>query len=145
MKKVVLTQMTAFDKTVPMQGSEKLEEFRALGTQLKGVYFAKGAPLHTVHLPATITGIELSENKELTSLLTSKPVIAKWVNKETREEVSYNSITNFNDVEVEFADPSTYRGLYLEKITDYNPANANTGHLLSTLVIEGGGLGYGSY
>ena len=145
MKKVVLTQMTAFDKTVPMQGSEKLEEFRALGTQLKGVYFAKGAPLHTVHLPATITGIELSENKELTSLLTSKPVIAKWVNKETRAEVNYNSITNFNDVEVEFADPSTYRGLYLEKITDYNPANANTGHLLSTLVIESGGLGYGSY
>ena len=145
MKKVVLTQMTAFDKTVPMQGSEKLEEFRALGTKLKGVYFAKGAPLHTVHLPKSLTGLELSETKELTNLLTTRPTIAKWVDKETRQEVAYNNITNFNDVEVEYADPATYRGLYLERITDYNNTYANTGHVLSTLVIEGGGLGYGSY
>ena len=145
MKKVVLTQMTAFDKTVPMQGSEKLEEFRALGTKLKGVYFAKGAPLHTVHLPDTITGLELSENQELTQLVTSRPVVAKWVDKSTGEEVAYNTITDFSQVEVEYTNPSSYRGLYLEKITDYNVANANTGHNLSTLVIEGGGLGYGSY
>lgn len=145
MKKVVLTQMTAFDKTVPMQGSEKLEEFRALGTKLKGVYFAKGAPLHTVHLPESITGLELSENQELKQIITSKPIIAKWVDKTTRNEIAYNSISDFSQVEVEYANPDTYRGLYLEKITDYNTANANTGHNLSTLVIEGGGLKYGSY
>ena len=59
-----------------MDGSEKLEEFRALSTALPSVSFANGAPLHTVHLPNTITSLSLVENNALTKILTSKPVVA---------------------------------------------------------------------
>ena len=131
LQKVVMTGMTTFDKTLDMQGSGKLKEFRALRTKLPNVYFAKGAPLHTVHLPNTITTLELIENTDLTNIITNKNV------------VNICSLDN-NGVAV-YNDPSTYRGLYLEGITDYTSANLNAGHTLSSLVIEGGGLGYGSY
>ena len=130
---MVMTGMTTFDKTLDMRGSGKLKEFRALRTKVPNVYFAKGAPLHTVHLPNTLTTLELIENTELTNIITNKNVV--------------NNICTLNSStgEAEYADPSTYRGLYLEDITDYATANANAGHALSSLVIEGGGLGFGSY
>jgi len=31
-----------------------------------------------------------------------------------------------------YQDPSTYRGLYIEGVTDYTPSKANLGHNLST-------------
>ena len=133
LQKMVMTGMTTFDKTLDMRGSGKLKEFRALRTKVPNVYFAKGAPLHTVHLPNTLTTLELIENTELTNIITNKNVV--------------NNICTLNSStgEAEYADPSTYRGLYLEDITDYATANANAGHALSSLVIEGGGLGFGSY
>jgi hypothetical protein len=128
---MVMTGMTTFDKTLDMRGSGKLKEFRALRTKLPNVYFAKGAPLHTVHLPNTITTLELIENTELTNIITDK------------------NVTNICSLDsngvAQYADPATYRGLYIEGITDYTSSNANAGHALSSLVIEGGGLGYGSY
>jgi hypothetical protein len=97
LKKVVLTNMTTFDKTIDVQGSEKLQEFRALNTILQGVYFADGAPLHTVHLPKTITTLKLVENKDLTKILTNTPVV-------TVLDRNGNAV---------YRDPETYKGLYL--------------------------------
>jgi len=129
---MIMTGMTTFDKTLDMRGSGKLKEFRALRTKLPNVYFAKGAPLHTVHLPSTITTLELIENTELTNIITDKNVV--------------NNICYLDSNGVaQYANPSTYRGLYIEGVTDYTSSNANAGHALSSLVIEGGGLKYGSY
>ncbi len=128
LKKMVLSNMQTFDKTIDIQGSEKIQEFRALNTIIPSVYFADGAPLHTVHLPSTITTLKLVENKDLTNILITKPVVA----------------TLDNGV-ASYANPNTYRGLYLENITDYNNSLANTGHAMNTIIIEGGGLGYNSY
>ena len=128
LKKIILSNMQTFDKTIDIQGSEKMQEFRALNTIIPSVYFADGAPLHTVHLPGTITTLKLVENKDLTRILVSKPVVATLENGEAV-----------------YADPASYRGLYLENVTDYSNDKANSGHPMTSLVIEGGGLGYGSY
>lgn len=148
LKKVNFSQLTDFDVNINLRGSEKLQEYRGLGTKIKVVQFANGAPLHTVHLPKTTTIVELIESKNLTNILTSKPVVAKWVNKDTQEEIAVSKssdITDFDAVEVVYTDPSLYRGLYLEDVTDYTSANVGAGHAISSLTIEGGGLGFNSY
>lgn len=150
LKQAIFSNMTTFNKSVDMRGSEKLEEFRALNTALQSVYFANGAPLHTVHLPRSITVLELIEHNDLTNILNTVPVVAKWVDKTTRETVAttsaaYNALADKSNIEVEYSPADSYRGLYLENITDYNSSLASTGHNISTLVIEGGKLGYGSY
>ena len=104
---MIMTGMTTFDKTLDMQGSGKLKEFRGLRTKIPNVYFAKGAPLHTVHLPNTITTLELIENGELTNIITDKSIV--------------NNICVLDENGVaQYADPITYRGLYLEDITLVN-------------------------
>lgn len=128
LKKIVFTGITSLQGTVDTQGSEKLEEFRALNTNLQNVYFADGAPLHTVHLPNTISTLQLIENADLTRILTVKPQVATLI----------NGVVNYTN-------PADYRGLYLEDITDYTPQKRSTGHSLNSLIIEGNGLGYGSY
>ena len=126
LKKIVMTGMTSFDKTLDVSGSEKLQEFRALRTGIPSVYFADGAPLHTIHLPSTIQTLKLVEPGELTRILTSVPVVATLENGEAV-----------------YADPATYRGLYIEGVTDYS--TGHPGHKLNQLIIEGGSLGYDSY
>ena len=126
LKKIILTGLTDFDITLDISGSEKLEEFRALRTSLPDVYFADGIPLHTAHFPNTLKSLKLIETNELTNILTSAPVVATLVNNE-----------------LVYADPSTYRGLYIQGVTDIS--SQSTGHSLYSLIIEGGGLGYGSY
>ena len=128
LKKIVMTGMKAFDKTLDVSGSEKLQEFRALDTALPNVYLADGAPLHTIHLPQSIQTLKLVDADNLTNILTSKPEVFKQYD---------------NDV-AEFYPPEHYRGLYIEGITDYT-AGQHPGHKLSQLIIERGGLGYASY
>ncbi len=101
LQKVVLTNMGALTEAIDLSGSEKLQEFRALGTQIQGIKFAEGAPLTTVHLPKTINGISLIEAKNLTKLLISRPVIRKSIIEGS-----------------EFYPHNSYEGLYLEGITD---------------------------
>jgi hypothetical protein len=146
LKQCILSQINSWNKPVDMRGSEKLEEFRALSTALPSVDFANGAPLHTVHLPNTITSLSLVENNELTRILETKPVVAKWVNNITGNPVTFSADMDFSAAHVEYTDPALYRGLYLEDITDHTMGQVVTsGHALSILVLEGGGLGYDSY
>ena len=128
MQKIVLTGLTALGESQVVTGSEKLREFRALNTNLPNVYFADGAPLHTVHLPSSLQTLKLISADELTSVLTSPPQIFR--------EFDENGVAIFNN-------PSTYRGLYIQGVTDYTSGHG--GHTLSQLIIEGGNLGYGSY
>ena len=130
LKQVILTNIPKLDKTIDVSGSEKLQEFRALNTIISQAIFANGAPLHTVHLPKSIMTLNLNENQDLKNIITSYPVVMS-------KEDDGTIITH---------DPETYRGLYLEGITDYQETTGKgTGHRLDTLIINGGGLGYGSY
>lgn len=145
LQKVILTNMGALSEAIDLSGSEKLQEFRALGTQIQGISFADGAPLTTVHLPKTVNGLALAEAKNLTRILDSRPVI--------RKSIAEGS---------EFYDHSTYEGLYIEDITDVDNSevtldligsayvwqhldNVQSESNLMNLRIKGGNLKYESY
>ena len=145
LQKVILTNMGALSEAIDLSGSEKLQEFRALGTQIQGISLAEGAPLTTVHLPKTVNGLALAESKNLTKILDSRPVI--------RKPIAEGS---------EFYDHSTYEGLYIEDITDVdnsavtldlvsnvyvwqNLDNVHSDSSLMNLSIKGGNLKYESY
>ena len=127
LEKVVLSNLTQLKDAIDVSGSEKLVEFRALGTQIPRAIFAEGAPLDTVHLPNTINGLSLVEPKNLTRILETKPVVC----------------TLGEDGAAKYANRDSYKGLYLEGVTDATSATSTTN--LATLSIIGGGLGYDSY
>ena len=104
LQKVVLTGLTALSQGQDVSGSEKLREFRALNTQIPTVVFAEGSPLDTVHLPKTLTSINLVHAKNLTNILTSKPVV----------------MTEDAELGYKYVDSDLYKGLYIENLTDWN-------------------------
>ena len=144
LKSVNISKLNRLNDELPeLKDSEKLQEFRALGSAIERTNFASGAPLHTVHLPASMTTLSFVQNQNLKNILTSPP-----------EVVTYNNETGLYD----YNDPATYRGLYIEGITDYNSnlefdpntggqkeIDENKGHNVSTYEVKGGGLGYNSY
>lgn len=123
------SKLTNFGRDVSLSDSAKLQEFKALGSTLTRVAFAPGAPLHTVLLPSTVTGLQLIEHQELKDILTEPPVL-----------MTYNNSTS----KYEPTDPSTYRGLYIEGVTDIGN-RAGIGHTLNNIQIRGGKLEYNSY
>ena len=130
LKFVNVSKLSNFNRELNLTGSAKLQEFRGLDSIIERVNFASGAPLHTVHLPSTMTTISLVQNAELKNILTTRP-----------EVMSLDSNTG----DYIIANPEDYRGLYIEGVTDYVNNLAGTGHNISTLEIRGGGLGYNSY
>lgn len=122
LKTINLTNVTQIKYAIDVSGSDKLQEFRALGTILPYAAFADGAPLDTIHLPKTVTQIELIEPRNLNRILTSRPVV-------------------FNQ------DRDTYTGLYIEGVTDYVEGETTdvSSILLNKINIIGGNLGYDSY
>ena len=127
LQSVNLTNLAQLSDAIDVSGSEKLTEFRALGTQITRAIFAEGAPLDTVHLPATVNGLSLVESKNLTRILEQKPVVC------TLDE-SGNAT---------YADKKTYSGLYIEGVTD--ATSATNKMALDSVNIIGSGLGYDSY
>lgn len=127
LQSVNLTNLAQLSDAIDVSGSEKLTEFRALGTQITRAIFAEGAPLDTVHLPATVNGLSLVESKNLTRILEQKPVVC------TLDE-SGNAV---------YADKKTYSGLYIEGVTD--STSATNKMALDSVNIIGSGLGYDSY
>ena len=137
LKQVILSNIGSLTGGVNFSGSGKLNEFRALGTNLSSAVFAPGAPLSIVHLPKTISAFEVQEASGLTKLITSKPVVGDYD--------SQNNVFTYRD-------PATYSGLYIEDVTDIDinniPLTENNkpvGHALNRLNIAGGNLGYDSY
>lgn len=118
LQRINLTNVTALAEYIDVSGSDKLREFRALGSQITYALFAEGAPLDTIHLPASVTRIDLTEARNLTRILTSKPVV-------------------FGQ------ERDTYTGLYIEGVTDLSSSVSSTA--LGRINIVGGALGYDSY
>lgn len=120
LESVVLTGVSALSGAIDITGSEKLKEFRALNTNITGVTFADGVQAEVVHLPRTITFIELTEPVALQGILTE--VVASGTDKDT----GYNIYPN---------------GLYIQGVTD----DADNVTLINKYVITGGNMGYDSY
>ena len=125
LESVVLTGVSALSGSIDITGSEKLKEFRALGTNIAGATFADGVQVETVHLPNTIKFIEFIEPVSLQNILTS-------------------SASNGVDLKTGY---NTYApGLFIEGVTDITgtiPADTTT--LIDKYVITGGNMGYDSY
>ena len=99
---------------------EKLEDFRATGSNFSQVKFASGVALNTLYLPDTITTLELKEARLLNNIV---------------ETYNYPIRQPNGSYQMENA------GLYIKGLTD-GTANKTQ---LNTLVIEGDGMGYDSY
>ena len=119
------SHLTDFGRSLDLQSSAKLQEFKAIDSTLTTVDFAPGAPLHTILLPKTTSILKLIGHKELSNIITTKPIVE--LNPETNK---YENVS---------------KGLYLEDVTDYESSKAGTGHNIGTIQIDGGNLEYGSY
>ncbi len=132
LQKINLTNMRGVDTYLDVRSPQKLEEFRALGTQLRYALFAEGAPLNTIHLPNTITRLVLTQNKELKKIITSRqaPVVADMV-----------------DGELVYRPHEEYEGLFVDGLTNYDAAIDGKGidSPIAEISLDGDALGYGSY
>ena len=120
LESVVLTGVSSLGGSIDITGSEKLKEFRALNTNITGVTFADGVQAKVIHLPRTITFLELTKPTTLKNILSS--VSPSGVDAET----GYNIYPD---------------GLYIQGVTD----NTDTVTLINRYVVEGGNMGYDSY
>ena len=133
-----------------LTSSEKLEIFKAIGSNIDGVTFAKGVALNTLYLPNTIKTLELVEATNLTNILTVKePSI--WMetydvsNPDNPDWATEAIALNFHgDMDSWIARP----GLYIEGLTNLigsDSINANTNTNIESFSIIGGNLGYDTY
>ena len=104
--------------------SEKLENFRATGSNLTDVSFAPGVALNTLYLPASVTKLELVEARLLNNVIENYEVPVKNNAGEiiAKPGLFVDGLTNLKD------------GLSDEKVTDIAHFN-----------ITGDYFGYGSY
>ena len=119
LKEVNLSNITVStgSPVLDFSSCEKLQNFRAAGSNFVQFKFAEGVALHTLHLPNTITTLELVEANLLTTLL-------KEYNYPTRDELGHLN-----------AD----KGLWVDGLFNTNTTN------LTTINLKGGALKYGSY
>ena len=121
LESVVLTGVSSLGGAIDVTGSEKLKEFRALGTNISGVTFADGVQADTIHLPDTVTFLEFNTPVAL------KNIVEKIEVKEIDEKTGYN----------------IYKpGLYVQGVTDAQKADKT---LINKYVINKGNMGYDSY
>lgn len=103
--------------TLDLSSCEKLQNFRATGSNFTQFTFAEGVALNTLYLPASITRLELTEANLLRTLLT------------TYEYPTRNNLDQLVAKE----------GLWIADLFDKGQTNINV------LNLRGGSLGYGSY
>ena len=101
-----------------LSSCEKLQNFRATGSNFIDLTFAEGAALHTCYLPSTIAKLDLVECNLLTKLIT---------------EYEYPVADEHGNLEAE-------RGLYIQGMFEGDGAT-----VINYFSILGGGLGYDSY
>lgn len=103
--------------TLDLESCEKLENFRATGSNLTDVKFAEGVSANTLYLPPSVTSLVLTEARMLKNLITEYEYPVK-------------------DAEGKLiAKP----GLYLQGMFESGQTN------IAKMNIFGGGLGYDSY
>ena len=111
-------QLSQGSAVLDLTSCEKLENFRATGSNYSEVKFAEGVALNTLYLPAGITSLRLTEARLLKNLIT---------------EYHYPVLNLEGELEAE-------PGLYIQGLFENNAAP-----VLSTLNILGSGMGYDSY
>lgn len=111
--------ITADNKALDLSSSEKLENFRATGSNLSSVKFADGVALNTLYIPSTIASLTLKEASLLTDLITSYEPPEKD--------------DNGNLVAKE--------GLYIEGLFEESSSDSQ----FKFIELDGGALGYNSY
>lgn len=116
MSNVNLSQ-SASTTVLDLTSCEKLENFRATGSNFTEFKFAEGVALNTLYLPTSLVSLKLTEARLLKNLITN-----------------YQTPTLNNEGEL-VAQP----GLYFEGMFENNTTN------IHTLNILGSGLGYDSY
>ena len=102
--------------SLDLTSCEKLEDFRATGSNFADILFAEGVALNTLYLPKSLTRLVLTEANLLTNLITEYEAPVEIDGKLT-------------------ANP----GLYIEGL--FEPGNLD----LHTIKLQGGSLGYDSY
>ena len=110
-------QINTGTPVLDLTSCEKLENFRATGSNFNSVMFAEGVALNTLYLPNSVKSLELKEARLLKNLIT---------------EYEYPTVNAEGKL---VAKP----GLFLEGMFDSNATS------IETLNIIGGGLGYDSY
>ena len=135
LQKIILTGVSGLSGIIDISTTEKLTEFRALGTNITGVSFASGSPLEIVHLPKTITGLTLVEAKNLTHTLTTTPVVMELASGNTNDHTAVYQYVNRDN----------YKGLFIDGITNYNSETDTDELKFLTLNISSDSLGYDSY
>ena len=111
-------QINEGGETLDFTSCEKLENFRATGSNFKEFYFADGVALNTLYLPKTLTGLSLNKPKLLKKLIT---------------EYSYPKPNEEGKLVAN-------EGLYLEGFFDGDQTTN-----IADLTIKDSGLGYDSY
>ena len=111
-------QLSQGSAVLDLTSCEKLENFRATGSNYSEIKFAEGVALNTLYLPAGITSLQLTEARLLKNLIT---------------EYHYPVLNLEGELEAE-------PGLYIQGLFENNTPPA-----LSTLNILGSGMGYDSY
>jgi len=130
LNKIILSNLRGLNTFLDVRSPDKLTEFRALGTSLTYALFAEGAPLRIVHLPNTVTRLLFIQNKNLTKILKTPPVVADMI-----------------DNNLIYRDSTTYEGLYVAGLTDYDPISGSRsqGSPITEIDFEGDAMGYDSY
>ena len=112
-------QIQVTDPTLNLSASEKLQVFRATGSNYTKIDFAPGAALHTLYLPKSVTRVDLQQTKMLTRII---------------EEYAYPQKINGKYV----AEP----GLYIEGLTDLKEGQDSAVYYLR---LDDDSLGFDSY
>lgn len=130
LNKIILSNLRGLNTYLDVRSPDKLTEFRALGTSLTYALFAEGAPLRIVHLPESVQKLIFIQNKNLTKIIKSAPIVA---------EMDGDNLV--------YKNPSTYEGLYVAGLTDYIDSieNRGQGSPIEEIDIEGDAMGYDSY
>ena len=112
--------INATDPTLKLTKSEKLQVFRATGSNFSQIDFAQGAALHTLYLSSAVTRIDLAQTKLLTNIVEEYAFPQKIDGKYVSE-----------------------RGLYVENLTDWDETKGNSN--VYYLRLLGDAMGYDSY
>ena len=125
LKKVNLSYIQFNDNapTFDFTSSEKLQDFRAIGSNITSVNFAPGVALKTLYLPASITVLNLTEATQLTNIVDSFRVR--------------------NDNLIPPVDVKS--GLYIPDLTDKEPDQPGLDSNINRINIIGDYFGYDSY
>lgn len=110
--------ITGDNRSLNLENSEKLENFRATGSNISSISFAEGVSLNTLYLPSTVASLSLKGASQLTDLI------------QTYEHPTKDANGNL----------VATKGLFIEGLFDNNASSQ-----FVSLELDDCALGYNSY